>query len=317
MNEQSIPVTVVRIKRETEHIKSFFLRRTDGAALPGFHAGDHIDVLLPGGITRQYSLCNGPDETEEYQLAIKKEEASRGGSRAMHDVAEGSELRISPPRNNFALSKRGTRHVLLAGGIGVTPILSMAKHLHAEHANFEVHYFTQGPAFTPFLDELSAAKLGPNVALHPGLAAGEVKDTLRQILEQHRGAQLYYCGPLPFMETIKTIAGELSWPADEVHYEHFAPPAAPVGAGFRLELAQSGKSFMVPPEKSILQVLNEHGIKIATSCEQGICGTCVAKVLSGEPEHHDNFLSEFQKKSGKKIILCVSRCKSDTLVIDL
>lgn len=318
MSDLRISVTVVRVTQETGHIKSFLLRRSDGGTLPACGAGDHIDVHLPGGLVRQYSLCNGPTDTGEYLIGVKSEPASRGGSRALHEqVQVGSVLEISPPRSSFPLVPHGTRYLLLAGGIGITPILSMARHLAAAGTGFALHYFTQGAAHTPFRAMLDSAELSPHVTLHAGLDPSAVEGVLGKLLAEARPAQLYYCGPAPFMELTGRLARELAWPTADVHYEYFSPLSPAGGTAFQLELAKSGRSFTIPPERTIIEVLDQHGIAVPTSCGQGVCGTCVVKVLAGQPEHRDSFLSEFQKNSGKRIALCVSRSNSGTLVIDL
>lgn len=312
---------VVAIDGETEEIKSFKLVRADGKPLKPFEPGAHISVQIPDGLTRQYSLCNGPNDKDAYHIAVKREPESRGGSRAMHErVAVGETLMVAGPRNHFPLERSAKHHQLLAAGIGITPLLAMAKHLAASNASFRLHYFTRAVKHTAFHDVLSAPEFLGKVDFHYALDPESLHTYLHKLLrDRPEGAHLYMCGPRPFMNLVEDIAST-TWPPETVHLEYFsADPAASAGprAAFEVELARSHKVCTVPAEKTILEVLAEQGVNVVSSCAQGVCGTCITGLLGGEPDHRDAFLSEKERNECDKIMLCVSRAKSQRLVLDL
>ncbi|HEX7402435.1 MAG TPA: PepSY domain-containing protein, partial [Usitatibacter sp.] len=314
-------VRVLSIRDETEEIKSFRLAPLEGKSLPAFTPGSHISVQIPDGLTRQYSLCNGPGEKDAYHIAIKREAQSRGGSRAMHErVTEGETLVITAPRNHFPLAKSAKHHLLLAGGIGVTPILSMARHLQDSGASFELQYFTRSIKHTAFHEALSAPEFLGKVNFHYALDPESLRIYLHKLLhERPPGAHLYACGPRPFMSLVEDIA-TAAWPPEAVHMEFFAAdPLASSGPRlpFEVELARSQKVYTVPAEKTLLEVLAEQGMQVMNSCSQGVCGTCITGVLSGTPDHRDAFLSEKERKACDKMLVCVSRAKGERLVLDL
>ncbi|WP_454724391.1 MULTISPECIES: PDR/VanB family oxidoreductase [Cupriavidus] len=322
MTQAQLTARVAAIRAEAGGIKSFDLVAAGTrAALPPFTAGSHIDVHLRGGTVRQYSLYNAPHDGGRYRIAVKREPLSRGGSRALHDdVREGDLLTIGAPRNSFALDASAAHHLLLAGGIGITPLLSMAQHLAARGGSFALHYFVgTAPGQTAFRDILGQPGLRERSHLHHGLAPAEVRARLAGILAGRApGAHLYLCGPAPFMALVRDgAAGE--WPERHIHMEHFAPPAAApqAGAGFVVRLRSTGAAYPVRPGESIVQALARHRIRIETSCEQGLCGTCLTGVLAGTPDHRDTFLSEEERACGDRIVACVSGCAGGTLLLDL
>jgi ferredoxin-NADP reductase len=319
--EAPLNVRVAAIQDETEEIKSFRLVAANGKPLPSFTPGAHISVQIPDGLTRQYSLCNAPRDNTAYHIAVKREPESRGGSRAMHErVSEGDALAIAAPRNHFPIEPRAKHHMLLAGGIGITPLISMVHHLQETGASFELKYFTRSIKHTAFHEILSAPELSGKVDFHYALDPDSLRVFLHKLL-RHRadGAHLYVCGPRPFMNLVEDIASA-TWPPETVHMEFFsADPLASSGPRlpFEIKLARTQAVYTVPAEKTILDVLAEHGIAISTSCGQGVCGTCITGVLEGTPDHRDAFLSEKERKSCDKMMLCVSRAKSELLVLDL
>lgn len=318
---KELAVTVKRIKDEAAEIRSFELVSADGGMLPPFTPGSHIDVHLADNLVRQYSLCNRPDERQSYLIAVKSEPASRGGSQAMHErVREGDTLDISKPRNNFPLVAGARHHLLVAGGIGVTPLLSMAKQLLAENASFSLQYFTRSIPHTAFHELLSRREFGSRVAFHYALEPDQVRAYLRRLLWTHaEGGHLYLCGPRPFMDLVEATAAP-TWPPQCVHLEYFtADPASLAGAraSFIVKLARSGGEYEIPPDKSIVQVLAEHGVTVETSCEQGVCGTCLTGLLEGQADHRDVFLTDEEKQVGDKVMPCVSRASSPYLLLDL
>jgi ferredoxin-NADP reductase/uncharacterized iron-regulated membrane protein len=316
-----LSVRVNKIKFEAAEIKSFELVSLDGATLPSFTPGAHINVQIDQGLVRQYSLCGDLADRRRYLIAVKRVPDSRGGSQAMHErVVEGDVLSISAPRNHFPLAPRAGHHLLVAGGVGITPLLSMARHLLGTGASFELQYFARSVDDMAFHQLLSQPEFHGKVIFHYAIERHRLHEYLHRVLWQRRdGAHLYLCGPRPFMELVESTAAA-TWPPESIHIEYFgADPAASAGESrpFEITLARSGGSYMVPAGKSILHLLGEQGIEVPCSCEQGVCGTCLTGVLKGTPDHRDAFLSESERKTGKKIMLCVSRAKTERLVLDL
>ncbi|MER5182226.1 PDR/VanB family oxidoreductase [Streptomyces sp. NPDC002896] len=321
-----ITVRVTAIADETDTVKSFRLVRSDGAPLGPYPPGAHIDVTGPTGITRQYSLCGPPYETDSFLVAIKRETPSRGGSDAMHDtVRVGSELRISEPRNLFGLASGAAEHVLVGAGIGITPLLAMAHQLHREGRDFRLHYFASARERAAFQDLLEGSGFAGRVRFHFGVPRHGQQAALDAILsdldpdqdaDPNFGTHVYTCGPKEFMQRVTATASR-SLPEDRVHIEHFQPPDPSGGSGeeFELELG-TGEVFTVPADRSIVDVLAENGFDVDTSCREGICGTCVLPVLEGEPDHRDNCLTRKEKAANDQIATCVSRARGPRLVID-
>lgn len=320
MNNQ-VHVQVRRVIQETAEVRSFELAAVNGQVLPAFSAGAHIDVHLPGNVVRQYSLCNGPDDKDCYVIGVKRETASRGGSSALHEkVKKGDFLQVSAPRNNFALVPKATHHLLLGAGIGITPLLSMARHLAADGTSFELHYFARSSDLVAFHEALEHPKFKGKVHFHLGLDAAGVQATLeRRLAERTTGAHLYLCGPRPFMQVVRDCATK-AWPTETVHFEYFSADETVLSApkeSFTVRLARSGGEYTIPADQSIVQVLGTHGIEIFTSCEQGVCGSCVTNIVEGAPDHRDSFLTDDEKRCGNKMMPCVSRSCSNVLILDL
>jgi len=314
----------VRVQRKTIEaidICTFELVGADGRKLPAFSAGSHIDVEMPGGITRQYSLCNESDETHRYVIGVLKDQNSRGGSRALHEeVNEGDLLTISPPRNHFALAHAANHSILFAGGIGITPILCMAQRLAAAGEPFEVHYCTRSRERTAFLGRLGSSSFAPKVNFHFDDGPDEQKLKLESILtSQAAGVQLYVCGPKGFMDAVLSKAREHDWPEDQLHYEFFgaAPEKSESDGSFEVQLASSGRIVIVSKDQTVVQALEEAGVSVVVSCEQGVCGTCMTRVLEGEPDHRDMFLTKEEHAKNDQFLPCCSRSKSARLVLDL
>jgi vanillate monooxygenase ferredoxin subunit len=312
-------VRVAALRDEARDIRSFVLQTMAGQALPPATPGAHVDVHLAPGLVRQYSLCNGPGDAGHYRIAVKREPASRGGSSRMHELRAGDLLTIGAPRNHFALAVGDGPCLLVAGGIGITPLLSMARHLRASGRPFELLYFTRGIADTAFHEELSAPGFAGRVSFHDALEPQAVRAYLRRRLwERPDGAQLYLCGPRPFMDLVEDVAAA-TWPPASVHLEYFAADASATagGCGFVVRLARSGRELAVGPEQRVIEVLAAAGVAIDTSCEQGVCGTCLTGVLDGTPDHRDVFLTDAEKAAGDTFCPCVSRSHSPALVLDL
>ena len=316
-----IKVRVAKRKQEAIDICSFELVPEGGGALPHFLAGSHIDVHTPGGPVRQYSISTGPDQTSAYRIAVKREPDSRGGSKAMHEaLKEGDLVQISAPRNNFALDESADKSILIAGGIGITPLLSMLLRLESLGKPFELQYFSRSIQHTAFHDVLSQKKYAASVGFHYALEPDSVRAYLRKYLwHRQSGAHLYLCGPRPFMDLVEQTAA-VTWPPESVHLEYFtADPNALAGPRdtFIVKLARSGGEFEIPADKTITQALAEHGVHIETSCEQGVCGTCLTGVLEGTPDHRDVFLTDEEREANDRMCTCVSRAQSAVLVLDL
>lgn len=315
----NILVRVAEIVAETPAIRTLRLVREDGGPLGPYRAGAHVDVVGPTGVLRQYSLCSPPDDPSSLLIAVKREPASRGGSAALHTVDVGDHLKIGEPRNLLALAEDADRHVLVAGGIGVTPLLSMAYELHAWGAQFDLHYFARTREEAAFVDLLeNRVEFGDRVHLHFGVPRGE-QPALLAPLAAGTGARahVYTCGPQGFMEQVRAVFAPVVG-EEHVHVEHFAAGAIDTSgdAPFTVEL-DTGEVFEIPAGKSILAVLSEAGIEVFKSCEEGVCGSCVSGVLEGTPDHRDNCLSIADKAAGDQLALCVSRARSEKLVIQL
>ena len=317
---ESLAVKVVRKSREAEDIESFELARADGAPLPSFGAGSHIDVQVPGGLVRQYSLCNDSGEQHRYRIAVLRDPASRGGSIAMHDaVKEGDTIHISEPRNHFPL-QHAARTMLFAGGIGVTPLLCMAQRLAAIGAEFTLHYCTRSPERTAFRREIEASAFANRVRFHFDSGPPEQKLDLHAALAQpDTGTRLYICGPTGFIDYVVGTAKARAWPSDQIHLEYFgaAPQDTKGDKAFDVKIASTGKTYAVAAGQSVVQALQAHGVEILTSCEQGVCGTCITRVLDGEPEHRDLYFTDEEKARNDQFTPCCSRARSKTLVLDL
>lgn len=315
-----IAVKVLRRKQEAVGIASFELVRPDGAPLPAFSAGSHIDVQVPGGLTRQYSLCNDAAEQHRYRIAVLRDAASRGGSVAMNDVLrEGDTLLISEPRNHFPLV-HAQRTLLFAGGIGVTPLLSMAQRLAAIGADFTLHYSTRSRERTAFHDEIAAASYAKNVRFHFDDGAPSQKlDLARALGQPQAGTHVYVCGPTGFIDFVVGTAKAQGWPADQVHLEYFgaAPQDTSGDQPFQVRIASSGNSYEVGAGETVVHALQKHGIEILVSCEQGVCGTCITRVLEGECDHRDMYFTDEEKARNDQFTPCCSRAKGKLLVLDL
>lgn len=313
-------VKVLHKKQEAQDICSYELVRTDGGQLPAFSAGSHVDVHLPGGLIRQYSLCNDPAERHRYRIGVLRDPASRGGSVAMHDqIKAGDLLQISEPRNHFPLV-HAPKTLLLAGGIGVTPLLCMAQRLHTAGAAFEMHYCTRSQDRTAFRDEITRSPFAPNVHFHYDDGGAEQKLNLASVIAKPApGTHLYVCGPTGFIDWVTKTAADYCWPPDQVHREYFgaAPQDTSGDQAFQVKIASSGAVFEIPANKTVVRALEEHGIEILVSCEQGVCGTCITRVLEGECDHRDHYLTDDERAKHDQFTPCCSRAKTKMLVLDL
>ena len=309
-----IPRRVTRAERIAEDIHLFELRDPAGGDLPEFSAGAHVLLRVPNGMIRKYSLCNDPAERDRYVIAVKREAPGRGGSESLiRDVAEGSEVPVSAPANNFALAKSGAGFLFIAGGIGITPIMAMIRHLTATGGRFKLYYCTRSPAATAFRDELLAPELRGKVTIHHDHGDLARALDLWPIVERPQG-HLYCCGPRGLMQAVRDMTGH--WSPSAVHFEAFTEAAEqkPDDRPFMVRLARSGDRVEVPVGITILEALRAHGLDVPSSCESGTCGTCRTRLIAGEADHRDLVLGDDERAAN--IMVCVSRARSDELVID-
>ncbi len=314
---------VERITPEAEDILSYELVSLDGGPLPPFEAGSHLDIHVPGGFLRQYSICNDPQETHRYVIAVQRDSRGRGGSRAMHELVHpGAELTVSLPRNDFPLlHARG--YVLVAGGIGITPLLSMARTLQRQGAKWHLYYCTRSAERTAFRALLSSPEFAGHVTFHhDGGDPSRGMDMRALLATRNPGFRLYCCGPAGLMKGVRDAALHHQWPREKVHFEAFT--AEGTGAisdradtEFQVVVRSTGAAYPVPPGKTVLNVLRTNGLCVPSDCEAGSCGTCLTNVLEGEPDHRDTFLSEPQRHACRNMLVCVSRARSRKLVLDL
>ncbi len=316
MSSALLSVRVQAMRFEAQGIVSVELMLPDGAALPAFAAGSHIDLHLGNGVVRSYSLLNSPQEQHRYVVGVLNDRNSRGGSRYVHDTLRvGAMLTISAPRNNFPVDEGAAHSVLIAGGIGITPISCMLNHLRSQGKSAELLYCARSRAEAAFADALLQQ---PGVHSHFDAEQGTPPDLRAFLAAKPKDAHFYCCGPTPMLNAFEAICAELDLP--HVHIERFAAAenvAAVQGDDYVAELARSKKSITVPAGKSLLDALLDAGLAVDHSCREGVCGACETKVLEGEPEHRDGVLSKSEKAANKSMMVCVSGCKGRRLVLDL
>lgn len=311
-------VVIDKIHQLTPSIRAFELISSNGSALPSFEAGAHIDVHLKNGLTRQYSLSNCCSEKHRYVIGVLHDEHSRGGSRCMHtEYREGDQLRIGAPRNLFEIHHHTQKAVLFAGGIGITPILSMAYRLKAQRIPFELHYFVRGHEMIAFYGNLTehfAGQIHFHIQVQP-----ETQCDMSSVLEQNSSDRhLYVCGPAGFMAFVMESAQHMGWQTEQLHQEHFVAQKSEASnnAAFTIEIKGSDRRIEVQPHQTATQALIENGFDVPVSCEQGICGTCITRVLAGIPDHRDVFMTDEEHALNNQFTPCCSRAKSTNLLIE-
>lgn len=310
---------VKSIRWEAQGICAFELVDPEGQVLPSFEAGSHIDVHLPGGMVRSYSLAGDPQDTRKWLLGVLKEPKSRGGSLAMHDkVRAGDLITVGAIRNAFAMAADAQHTILLGGGIGITPLKSMAHALAAQGQSFELHYCARSLKNVAFLDELTA--LVPKGCLHLHLDEGDPSkglDIQALLKSPEKGTHVYFCGPSGFMKACEQAASH--WAPGTVHSEHFkAPEAAPSSlpdGAFEVRLIRSGETIQVGPDQTIVRAIELTGRRVPTSCLSGLCGACKVDYVDGEVDHRDYILNDQERATC--LTVCVSRAKGKTLSLDL
>lgn len=314
-------VVIARKWQEATDVVALELASANGSQLPAFAAGAHIDVELSEGLVRQYSLCNNPEERDRYLIAVLREPQSRGGSRAAHEQLQvGQTIRISEPRNHFPLDHEAKRTLLFAGGIGITPILCMAERLTHLGADFAMHYCARSSDKIAFGDRLRSDPLSAHSEIHldDGPTAQRL-DLDKLLSDRDASTHLYVCGPGGFIEAVLGKARAHGWSEANLHREYFVAPQSETGADnpFTIKIASSGQTIEVASGQTALEALGAAGIDIPASCEQGVCGTCVTRILQGEPDHRDVFLTDAEHDRGDQFTPCCSRARSLVLVLDL
>lgn len=320
VSRQSIEVVVSKKTMEAEDICSLELVDPSGLALPRFTPGSHIDVHVAGGHVRQYSLCNDPDETGRYVIGVLRDPNSRGGSQAVHDtISVGDRLTIGVPRNQFPL-ENASDTLFFAGGIGVTPILSMVRRLSRTSARFAVHYCARSPEKAAFAGVLERMLPQNRLTLHfDNGPTDQLLDVHAVLGGTSRDTHLYICGPQGFIDMIVSAAREFGWPPERVHVEYFKAEAqtAKGDTSFNIQLSKSGVTYTVPVGVSAASVLIAAGHDLPVSCESGFCGTCLTRVLDGIPDHRDTFLTDEERNANDRFTPCCSRAHSQSLLIEL
>jgi len=316
MAEASIDVVVVGRVDEADGVVALILESADRAPLPEWTPGAHVDIHVPGDKVRQYSLSSRPEVTNQWRLGVLREIDGRGGSAWIHDrVVVGTALRVSAPRNNFALHE-AARYRFIAGGIGITPIVSMVRHVRsAGGPRFSLYYLTRSPEETTFGDELAAAGAGSRSVIHHDGGDPERAFDLWPLFERPRPVHVYACGPRGLLQAIRDMTGH--WSATSIHVESFADAGTLAVADdrpFRVRLARSGEVVDVGAKQSILDALRAHGLEVPSSCESGTCGTCRTRLVAGEADHRDLVLTDAEHAD--TIMVCVSRARSPEIVID-
>jgi vanillate O-demethylase ferredoxin subunit len=323
-----LELKVTKVKDLTSKVKMFELMPAAGGELPAFEAGAHIDIKMPNGIIRSYSLANNPEERNRYVTAILKEVAGKGGSIWMHEnVKVGDVLTTTEPIQNFPLSEDATQSVLLAGGIGITPILAMGYRLKALGKKVHMHFCARSVEETPFTDEVKAV-FGDDVTFHHDGGDPSKGINLKETFADHEeGEHLYVCGPPGILNATREAASH--WPDGTVHFELFtsartdeevaeAEAASRTNEAFEIELAQSGVTLTIPADRTILDVMIEEGFGVPYACEEGWCGACIIPMLGGKADHRDEVLSNAEKESNEKIQVCVSRAlPGEKLILDM
>lgn len=323
MSNDTFDLVVKGMRQESTGVMSLELALPDGNALPEWQPGAHVDIVLPSGLVRQYSLCSDPRNLQKYRLAVLRETGGRGGSEELHSETRlGTTLTARGPRNHFSIEDGAPHYLLVAGGIGITPIMAMARELMAAGKSTRLVYCGSSRQTMAFIDELQEI-MGDSLALYPRDERGRA-DLVTEIKNAPAGTAVYACGPGRLLTDLQGITAD-TLGAEAFHAELFAaqPPTrteetaeTAADAPFEVELRQSGCTLTVPPEKSILDVVLEVNPSFMSSCEEGFCGTCETKVLEGEVEHRDTILSEKERAKNETMFICVSRSKCPKLVLD-
>jgi vanillate O-demethylase ferredoxin subunit len=314
-----VNVVISSIEHVASDVVSISLESVDGLQLPAFSPGSHIDVAVAHGIIRQYSLVNTPGKQDTYTIGVHRSATSRGGSIAAHGLRVGDKVTISAPRNQFPLVEKSKNIILIAGGIGITPMLSMAAQLFEEGRRFSLHYSARDEQRMAFRCYLESVPWRENLFLYFSEREQGRLDMSSLLADPDPESHVYVCGPQGMIDSAVTIAEAQGWLGANVHRELFGAPAYANNEDreFTVELVRSGKRIRVGRDESMAQALRRNGIPIPTSCEQGICGTCLTGLKGGVADHRDAYLTDEEKEEGTQILPCCSRALSDVLILDL
>jgi tetrachlorobenzoquinone reductase len=313
--ETTLQVRLRALVWEAPGVLSLELSAPDNSPLPPFEPGSHIDLTLPDGTLRQYSLCGDPNDTSHYRLGIRAVPGGLSSGFVHGKLRPGELLTVSVPRNNFSLVD-APRYVFVAGGIGVTPLLPMMREASAKQRRWTLLYCNRRSEDAPFLAEIGKLP-GGEISLHAS-ESGTRLDVAQRLGTVEKNTVVYCCGPERLMTAVEQATS--AWPEGSVHFEWFTPrsrPADETSGGFEVVCERSGLTLNVPPDKSIMAVLGEAGIEVPRSCEQGICGTCETRIISGEADHRDSILSSSERAANQSMMICVSRAKGARLVLDI
>ena len=314
VSEFEADVVLSGLTRPAEDVVELTMSSRDGRPLPPWTPGAHVDLMLEGGLIRQYSLCSSPGDPTSYRVAVLLAPDSRGGSRQVHALTEGQTLRIRGPRNNFPLVS-SPRYVFIAGGIGITPMLPMIEAADAAGADWSLHYGGRSRSSMAYLDELAA--YGDRVSLVPAGREGAARRRRASSPSPTRRRSIYCCGPEPLLAVVEKEAA--SWPHGALHLERFAAKEIERegdDAAFELVLQRSGVTVTVPADKTVFDTMRDAGVSVLGSCLEGICGTCETGVLEGEVDHRDSVLDADEQEANDAMMVCVSRCRGSRLVLD-
>lgn len=320
MTDKTFPVRILQMRYEAETVLSLDLASPEGDELPAFAAGAHIDVRISDDCTRSYSLLNDPAERSRYVIAVNKEPNSRGGSRAVHEkLRVGDIVSISAPRNHFPLDENATHSIFIAGGIGVTPLLCMVRRLNALGRSWELHYAARDRKSASFLEDANALAKAGHGRVHVHLKrelGGSALDVPAVIQTADANAHFYCCGPVRLLEEFETATRKIE--PGRVHLEYFAAKLAPaLDGGYEVVLARSNKTIQVTSGKTLLQAMLEAKVNVNYACSQGMCGSCLVRVIEGIPDHRDGYLTDEEKAQDQQMIACCSGSKSARLVLDM
>jgi ferredoxin-NADP reductase len=313
--ETEVAVVVAERRLHCDDVVALVLTSADGVALPSWEAGAHIDLVMPNGLVRQYSLCGSPQDPTRWMVSVRREQAGRGGSAYVFDhLAEGDRLVAVGPRNHFRLEPAAS-YRFLAGGIGITPILPMIEKAEERGDEWTLTYCGRTRASLPFVDD-RVSRYGERVRVHADDRDG-LLDVAGFMADPQPGERLYACGPTGLLDAVEQHTGQ--WPRGTVHWERFTPRAesGEANTAFEVELALSGTTLSVPADRSILDVVTHAGVPVLSSCTEGTCGTCETRVLSGDIDHRDSVLSPEEHEEGEVMMICVSRARSCRLVLEL
>lgn len=313
----TLQVQLRAIRYEAPTINTYEFHAADGSPLPGFTAGAHIDLHLPNGLIRSYSLCNSPQDTHRYVIGVNRDPSSRGGSSWVHETLRvGAVLTIGAPANNFPLVEDAAHTVLIAGGIGITPLMGMIQRLEALGRSWELHYCTRTRETTAFVDALR--QYGSRVQFHHDGEPDGKRLEFATVLPRHDDRTHFYCcGPTAMLNAFEATAANCGGGA-RFHVEYFAAGEAPAtSGGFNVQLARLGRVIRVSAGKTILDALIDEGIEVSYSCSQGVCGTCETRVLEGVPDHRDMVLTKGEQEANRSMMICCSGSRSECLVLDL